>query len=97
VTAPEPSISIAASVPQRIGVISHYYGHVGAGIIEIEAGQLRVGDTLHFRGHTTDFYQRVEHIEIDHQPVETATVGQVVGIQISQRVREGDEVSRVSR
>jgi hypothetical protein len=97
VSAPEPSVSIAASVPERIGVVSHYYGHAEAGIITIEAGELRVGDTLHFRGHTTDFYQRVERIEVDHQPVESATVGQVVGVEVSQRVREGDEVSRVSR
>jgi putative protease len=95
--APEPSTSITASVPERIGVISHYYGHANAGIIEIEAGELRVGDTLHFRGHTTDFYQRVERIEVDHQPVESAVAGQVVGVQVSQRVREGDEVSRVSQ
>jgi putative protease len=88
---------VAAAAPDRIGVVTHYYGHVDAAIIRLESGEVRVGDTVHIRGHTTDFYQRVEHIELDHQMVESAKAGQTVGIQVSQRVREGDEVIRVSR
>ena len=67
-----------------------------AGVVALEADELRVGDTVHFRGHTTDYYQRVDRIEIDHQPVDVARVGQVVGVHVAQRVREGDGVSVVS-
>ncbi|MEE8508402.1 MAG: EF-Tu/IF-2/RF-3 family GTPase [Myxococcota bacterium] len=80
-----------------MGVVTHYYGHVNAGIIRIESGELRVGDTIHIRGTTTDFYQRISQMELEHQNVAVARVGQVVGIQLSQRVREGDEVIRVSQ
>jgi len=93
--APAP-VSIAAALPRRIGVITHYFPHAGAGIVSIEAAELRVGDTIHIRGHTTDYYQRVERIEMDHRSVEVAGAGDVVGIQVSQRVREGDSVSIVS-
>jgi putative protease len=55
-----------------------------------------MGDTLHIRGHTTDFYQRVDRIEFDHQPVTMARAGQQVGVHVSQRVREHDEVFLVS-
>jgi putative protease len=79
-----------------VGIVTHYYPHVDAGIIALEAGEVRVGDTLHFRGHTTDFYQRVDRIELDHQPVESARAGQEVGVHVSQRVREHDEVFLVS-
>jgi putative protease len=95
--APVPAPPLAAAAPDRIGVVTHYYGHVDAAIIQIESGEVRVGDTIHIRGHTTDFYQRIEHIELDHQTVEAARAGQTVGIQVSQRVREGDAVIRVSR
>jgi putative protease len=87
---------VAAGVPSRIGLITHYYPHVNAGIVRIESGELRVGDTIHVRGHTTDYYQRVDRIEVDHQPVEVARAGQEVGIHVSQRVREHDEVTKVS-
>jgi hypothetical protein len=86
----------AAASPTRIGVVTHYFGKVGVGAIALESGELRVGDTIHVRGHTTDFYQRVDRIEIDHLPVEIARPGQSVGVEITQRVREHDEVFRVS-
>jgi putative protease len=52
---------------------------------------------VHFRGHTTDFYQRVDHMEVDHAAVQAARAGQVIGLQVSQRVRENDVVSKVAR
>jgi len=91
-----PAPSIAGKLPERIGRITHYYGQVNAAVIAIEQGELRRGDTIHVRGHTTDFYQRVDRIERDHAEVEMAWIGQQVGIEVSQRVREGDEVIRVS-
>ena len=60
--------------------MTHYYPHVNAGVVHVEVGELRVGDTIHVRGHTTDYYQRVDRLELDHQPVEVARVGQSVGI-----------------
>ena len=65
-------------------------------MISLESGELRVGDTIHVRGHTTDFYQRISRMELDHVPVESAKPGQSVGVEITQRVREHDEVFKVS-
>jgi putative protease len=93
----ERPLSLAAAKPTRIGSVTHYFAHVNAAIVAVQTGDVRVGDTLHFRGHTTDFYQRIDRIELDHRSVPLATAGQEVGVQVSQRVREGDEVIRVSR
>jgi len=92
-----PSASIAATVPELVGHITHYFAHVNAGVIALERGELRLGDTVHIRGHTTDFYQRLEHMEVDHRPIEHARAGQSVGIQVPQRVREHDQVFKVSK
>jgi len=95
--APElEAAEVASSAPTRIGVITHYFGRVGAGVILIESDELRVGDTIHVRGHTTDFYQRVNRIEVDHAPVKAAGPRQSVGVEITQRVREHDEVFKIS-
>ncbi len=88
---------MAQATPARLGVVTHFYGHVNAAILRIETGELRSGDSVHFRGHTTDFYQRLDRIELDHQVVESVRGGQTVGVQVSQRVREGDEVFKVAR
>ena len=87
--------SVVSSVPERIGVVIHYFARVGACVISVERGELRVGDTVHVRGHTTDFYQRVERLERDHETVEVARGGEEVAVQIDQRVRAHDEVHRL--
>jgi putative protease len=95
-TAPAAA-GVAAAVPVRVGIVTHYFAHVNAGVIALDEGELRVGDTVQFRGHTTDFYQRLEHMEVDHRPIDAARAGQAVGVQVAQRVREHDQVFRVSR
>ena len=71
-------------------MVTHYYSQVSAAVVTVGPGELHTGDTVHFRGHTTDFYQRLDRLEVDHQPIQTARPGQVVGVHVSQRVREGD-------
>jgi len=63
--------------------------------VALEAGSLAVGDTLHIRGHTTDYYQRVERLERDHASVQSAYPGEEIGLQVSQRVREHDAVFKL--
>lgn len=74
-----------------IGKISHYYDKIGVGIIEL-AGILKVGDTVQIKGKDTDFEQAVDSMQIEHEPVEKAKKGDVIGIKMNQKVKEGDEV-----
>ncbi len=76
----------------QIGRVTRYFGKVGVAAIEIQAGDLHKGDTIHIRGKTTDFSQTVDSMEVEHQPVETAAPGQLVGIKVRERVREHDVV-----
>jgi translation elongation factor EF-1alpha len=77
-------------------VVTHYYPRPRAAIVRIEAGELAPGDTIHVRGHTTDFYQRVDRLERDHAAVQRAGVGEEIAVHVSQRVREGDVVYRLT-
>jgi len=80
---------------QLVGTVTHYFGKVKVAAIEITAGELRVGDTIHIVGHTSDFTQTIESMQIDRQPVECAHAGQQVGIQVIEHAREHDKVYRV--
>ena len=64
---PTPPAEPAAS-EERIGVVTHYYSHLSVAAIQLERGTLRVGDVIHICGHTTDFRQKVEFLEVDHTP-----------------------------
>jgi len=64
--------------------------------VEITNGSIKVGDTLHFKGHTTDFNDVIESMEIDNNSVSEANSGDMIGIKVSERVREKDAVYKVS-
>lgn len=80
---------------EKIGEVAKYFAKVSVAGIRIEAGSLRIGDTIRIRGHTTDFTQQVDSMQLDNQPIESATPGQLVGIKVRERVREKDEVFKV--
>jgi len=88
---------VSDTEPRRVGVVTHYYEHAGACVVSLGGGPLRVGDTIHVRGHTTDFYQRVDRLERDHVAIDAARAGEEVGVQVSQRVRAHDVVYRLGR
>jgi putative protease len=82
--------TVAAASSSEVGIVTHYFPRVDAAVVEVGPGELHTGDTVHFRGHTTDFYQTLDRLEVDHQPVDVARPGQQVGVHVSHRVREGD-------
>jgi putative protease len=80
---------------ERIGVVDHYYTHLGVVAVVLE-GDLKVGDTIHIKGHTSDFTQKIESIQIEHQNVSEAKKGDNIGIKVKEHAREHDVVYRVS-
>ena len=78
-----------------IGRITHYFSHLSVGIIELTGGELKVGDTIHFKGKHTEFTQTLDSMQIEHQTVTQAKKGKVVGIKVQEKVRENDQVFRV--
>lgn len=78
-----------------IGKITHYFGKIGVGIIDL-AGPLKVGDTIRIRGAHTDFTQTVGSMQVEHENLQEAGAGKVIGIKVDDRVREGDEVFLVT-
>ncbi|HOK80670.1 MAG TPA: hypothetical protein PK303_08160 [bacterium] len=79
---------------KEVGKITHYYGKIGVGIVELSDG-LRVGDTIRIKGHTSDFTQTVESIQIEHRNVSEAKSGDVVGMKVIDKVHPGDIVYKV--
>jgi len=79
----------------QIGKVTHYFGKIGVAAIEITDESLSVGDTIHIKGHTSDFTQQVDSMQIDNQPVETATPGQTIGLKVAEHARQHDLVFKV--
>ncbi len=79
----------------KVGRVADYFKKIGVVAIEITAGEIRVGDTLHFIGHTTDFTQKIDSMQIEHNTVDKAGAGDSVGIKVKERVRTHDHVYKV--
>ncbi len=79
---------------KQVGRVTHYFGKVGVAAIELE-DELRVGDTIHVKGHTSDWTQKVDSMQIEHQQVQEARAGDVIGIKVSEHAREHDVVYKV--
>lgn len=82
---------MAENKEKPIGKITHYYSNIGVGIVELN-DTLKVGDQIKIKGHSTDFDQSVDSIQIDHKEVEQADKGDVIGMKVSDKVREADEI-----
>jgi len=81
---------------QFIGTVVHQWRQVGAALISVAHDQLSMGDTIHIKGHTTDFVQTLESMQVDHEPVDSARAGEEVAIGVTDRVRVQDKVFLVS-
>ena len=79
---------------QRIGVVSHYFSHLGVAAIVLE-GELAVGDTIRIKGHTSDFTQTVDSIQLEHATIPKAQKGQDVGIKVKEHAREHDVIYKI--
>jgi hypothetical protein len=81
---------------ERIGVVTHYYGHLSVAVVKLDPGTaLRVGDNIHIKGHTSDFGQRVESLQIGHAPVQEVGPNDDFGLKVADHAREHDVVYRV--
>ena len=92
----------AAKVPvvkksegKLIGQVTHYFPHVNAIAVKIRTGDLKLGDTVHIKGHTSDFKIQIVSMQLDHKSVGRGKKGDEVGIQAPERAREGDEVYKL--
>ena len=78
-----------------IGKISDYFAKIGVAAFTIVDEELRKGDTIHILGHTTDFTQKVDSMQSEHETIEVAKIGVGIGIKVKERVRDGDKVYKV--
>jgi putative protease len=80
---------------EKIGIVTHYFGKIGVAALKVTEGELRVGDTIRIKGHTSDFTQTVDSMQVEHESVEIARTGDEVGLKTAEYVREHDSVYKV--
>ena len=79
----------------EIGKVSDFFAHPVVAGINL-TGPLKAGDTIHIKGHTTDITLTLASMQIDNVEVKVAKAGDAIGIKVTDRVRKGDTVYKVT-
>ena len=80
-----------AEKEKKVGVVFDYFAKIGVAAIKVGAA-LKVGDTIHIKGHTTDFEQKVDSMQVENKSVKSAKKGDSIGLKVKERVRPNDVV-----
>ena len=80
---------------EEVGVVEKFFVKPSVAAIKVTKGTIKRGDTLMYKGHTTEFTEEVKSMELDNRVIEEANVGDLIGIQVKERVREKDLIYKV--
>ena len=79
---------------EEVGRVSAFFAHPSVAVVDL-AVPLKIGDAVYIKGHTTDFQQAVESLQVDRAPVQHAQAGQSVGLKVATRCRKHDVVYKL--
>jgi selenocysteine-specific translation elongation factor len=79
----------------EVGKVTDFFAHPVVAGITLSA-PLNQGDKIHIKGHTTDLELTVDSMQINNANVESAKAGDAIGVKVSDRVRRGDTVYKVT-
>jgi len=77
-----------------IGQVIHYFDQIGVAVIKLSKG-LKTGEEIRLVGGETDFIQKVDSMEVDHEKIKQAKAKQEVGMKVDQKVRPGYRIYKV--
>ena len=79
----------------EVGHITDFFAKPVVAGIELSS-PLKTGDKIHIKGNTTDMELIVESMQIDRVDIAEGKPGDLVGIKVTDRVRQGDKVYKVT-
>jgi hypothetical protein len=78
----------------KIGHVTHYFNKINVAVMSIKE-ELKIGDTIHILGHTTDFIQKITSLQIEHKNVNSVKPGDDFAMKVIEPVRDHDVVYKV--
>ena len=77
-----------------IGKVTDFFAKPVVAGIEL-SGILKIGDKIHIKGSTTDIELAIESMQINRVDITEGKPGDLIGIKVPDRVRQGDIVYKV--
>jgi len=90
-----PKAASSAKKEKPIGEVAHYFSNIEVAVVKLSA-PVSIGEEIRITGgENTDFTQKVESMQIEHEKITKAKKGQEVGMKVKEKVREGYKVFKV--
>ncbi|MFC2163179.1 EF-Tu/IF-2/RF-3 family GTPase [Candidatus Altiarchaeota archaeon] len=80
---------------KKVGQVFSYYPKAEVAAVRMTDGILRKGDKIHILGHTTDFTQNIDSMQIQAEERDEVRSGEEVGLKVHERVRPNDGVYKI--
>jgi len=77
-----------------VGEVTHYYPKIGVAVVNLKE-RLKKGEKIEIEGKTTKLVQTVTSMQIEHVDIDVGEPGQLIGLKVEDRVREGDKVYKL--
>jgi putative protease len=74
-----------------VGKVIHYYNKIKVAVVKFKV-PVKAGSKVSFRGATTNFLMTIDSMQYEHAHIKIAKKGQSLGLKVSKRVREGDQI-----
>jgi len=81
---------------KKIGKIVHFFDKISVAVLAVTDGTVKVGDMIRIGEFGVGVEQKVDSMQVEHQPVEKAKKGEEVGLKVDSAVKKGDLVYKVS-
>lgn len=78
----------------KAGDVTHYYSDISVAVVKVSS-PLKVGDQISIEGATTNFRQKVDSMQINHNSIAEAKAGDEIGMKLKGKAREGDTVYKI--
>ena len=73
---------------KKVGEVVHFYDRILVAGIDVR-GVLKIGDSVHFLGHGSDFQQSISSMQIENEPIQQANKGDMIALKTLKPVRRG--------
>lgn len=75
----------------KAGEVLHFYDHISVAVIDL-CSNMKVGDSVHFLGHGSDFQQEITSMQIENEPIQQGAKGQLVAVKTIKPVKRGTAI-----
>ena len=75
----------------KVGEVVHFYDLLSIAVVNLDS-TLKVGDSVHFLGHGSDFQQEIASMQIENEPIQQGIKGELIAVKTIKPVKRGTAV-----